>query len=57
LTLLFRLRTALGSRQNPVLNRAVDCVDQLFQVRRVKLRYLAVLAGAAPGASLDKACL
>jgi len=57
LTLLLRLRAALGSWQYPVLNRAVDCVDQLFQVCRVKLRYLAVLADAAPGASLDKACL
>ena len=51
------LRAALGGWQYAVLNWAVDSVDQLFQVGRVQLGRLAVLAGAAPGTSLDEAGL
>ena len=48
------LRAALGSWQYAVLNWAVDSVNQLLQVGRLQLGRLAVLAGAAPGTSLDE---
>ena len=57
LRLLLCLGAALGGWQDPVLNWAVDSVDQLFQVCRMQLRRLAVLTGAAPGTSLDEAGL
>ena len=54
--LLIKLGAALGSWQhNTVLHRAVDRVEQLPQVGRLQLGRLAVLAEAAPGASLDEA--
>ena len=57
LTLFLGLRAALRSWEYAVLNRAVDSVDQLFQVGRVQLGRLAVLAGAAPGTSADETSL
>ena len=54
---LLGLRAVLRSWQYPVLNWAVDRVDQLLQVCRMQLGRLAVLAGAAPGTSLDEAGL
>ena len=54
--LLIKLGAALGSWQlDAVLHRAVDRVEQLPQVGRLQLGRLAVLAEAAPGASLDEA--
>ena len=54
--LLIKLGAALGSWQlDAVLHRAVDRVEQLLQVGRLQLGRLAVLAEAAPGASLDEA--
>ena len=57
LRLFLCLGAALGGWQDPVLNWAVDSVDQLFQVCRMQLRRLAVLTRAAPRTSLDEAGL
>ena len=57
LRLFLCLRAALGSWKNAVLNWAVDSVDQFFQIGRMQLGRLAVLAGAAPGTCPDEAGL